>query len=362
MDTQSDWSSEDRYQASGQTPPAGAPGQTGPSGLVPPWSVPPGLLNVTRSAAWREAHADALDEADDPGNAADEQAGQPIDEQYAWSAAEQADQPADEQAGRPAHEQADQPAHEHDAWPANEHDAWSPNEQDSWPGVAPPAGWFLHRPGESDPSPEPARDDSAARAIEDAAGEWFSPRDDPDADVSEDGYDEYDEYEDAEDDDPLAAGIRPAALGRDVDAERDRDRGPLGCLRVAERERLEHAEEVLDPVRGPVPGREFAHRHVQRGRDRPADRLIRPGLDLPGAPEPLQGHRPEGIEQHRLADTPEPGEHHAPLRAPPGYPLEHHLELPDLPVAPGEFWRSLPRAWGVRITHRIHGIGLYGLI
>jgi hypothetical protein len=203
MDTQSDWSSEDRYQASGQTPPAGAPGQTGPGGLVPPWSVPPGLLNVTRSAAWREAHADALDEADDPGNAVDQQAGQPIDEQYAWSADEQAEQPADEQADHPADEQADQPAHEHDAWSAN--------EQDSWPGVAPPAGWFLHRPGESDPSPEPARDDSAARAIEDAAGEWFSPRDDPDADVSEDGYDEYDEYEDAEDDDPLAAGIRPAA-------------------------------------------------------------------------------------------------------------------------------------------------------
>src|ERR1700689_4609028 len=105
MDTQSDWSSEDRYQAPGQTPPAGAPGQTGPGGLVPPWSVPPGLLNVTRSAAWREAHADALDEADDPGNAADEQADQPIDEQYAWSADEQYAWSADEQADQPGDEQ-----------------------------------------------------------------------------------------------------------------------------------------------------------------------------------------------------------------------------------------------------------------
>src|SRR5580704_8315325 len=123
MDTQSDWSSEDRYQASGQTPPAGAPGQTGPGGPVPPWSVPPGLLNVTRSAAWREAHADALGEADDPGDAADEQA--------TWSADEQAGQPADEQYTWSADEQAGQPAHEQDAWSAN--------EQDSWPGVALPA-------------------------------------------------------------------------------------------------------------------------------------------------------------------------------------------------------------------------------
>src|SRR5580693_3589734 len=174
MDTQSDWSSEDRYQASGQTPPAGAPGRAGPGGPVPPWSVPPGLLNVTRSAAWREAHADALGEADDPGDAADEQAGQPADEQ----------------------------------------DAWSANEQDSWPGVAPPAGWFLRRPGENDPSPAPARDDLAASVTEGAAGEWFSPGDGPDADVSEDGYDEHDEYggyDEAEDDDPLAAGTSPAA-------------------------------------------------------------------------------------------------------------------------------------------------------
>jgi hypothetical protein len=222
MDTQSDWSSEDRYQASGQTPPAGAPGQTGPGGPVPPWSVPPGLLNVTRSAAWREAHADALGEADDPGDAADEQAGQPADEQYTWSADEQAGQPADEQYTWSADEQAGPPADEQYTWsadeqagqPAHEQDAWSANEQDSWPGVAPPAGWFLRRPGENDPSSAPARGDLAASVTEDAAGEWFSPGDGPDADVSEDGYDEHDEYggyDEAEDDDPLAAGTSPAA-------------------------------------------------------------------------------------------------------------------------------------------------------
>src|ERR1700733_3907280 len=201
MDTQSDWSSEDLYQAPGQAPPAGAPDQTGSGGLVPSWSVPPGLLDVTRSAAWRDAHAGALDEADDPANMPDEQ--------HAWSAGEKYARPAGEQYARPADEQAGQPADTRDAWPAD--------EQDAWPGVAPPAGWFLHRPGESDPSPDPARDDPAASATEDAAdedslaGEWFSPGDGPDADISEDEYDEYDGYADAEDDDPPDAGVSPAA-------------------------------------------------------------------------------------------------------------------------------------------------------
>jgi hypothetical protein len=104
-----------------------------------------------------------------------------------------------------------------------------------------------------------------------------------------------------------------------------------------------------------VPGREFPHGHVQRGRDRAPDRLVRPGFDLAGAPQPLQGHRPERVQQHGLAHAAQPGQHHAPLRAAVGNPLEDHLELADLAVAPGEFGRSLPRAGGIRVTHRIHG-------
>ena len=60
-----------------------------------------------------------------------------------------------------------------------------------------------------------------------------------------------------------------------------------------------------------------------------------------------------------LADAAKTGEHHAPFRPPAGYPLQHDLELADLPVAPGQFGRPLPRAGGIRIAHRIHGIGLY---
>src|SRR2546429_77413 len=56
---------------------------------------------------------------------------------------------------------------------------------------------------------------------------------------------------------------------------------------------------------------------------------------------------------------PRPAPAHQSVRASPraagGAPLEDHLELADLAVAPGEFGRSLPRAGGIRVTHRIHG-------
>ncbi len=85
------------------------------------------------------------------------------------------------------------------------------------------------------------------------------------------------------------AGVGAAARRRDVDAQLRRIR-PLRRGRVTDGERLEHAEEVIDPVRRPVPGRELADRHVQRRGYGPPDRLVRPRLDLPRAPEPLHRH------------------------------------------------------------------------
>jgi len=105
-------------------------------------------------------------------------------------------------------------------------------EQDGWPGVAPPAGWFLRRPGEGGSLPEPARDRPVASTAEDGydrggeatlSGEWFSPGSSPDADIS--GEADADEYDDAEDDD-----------AEDDDAEDDdaedhagQDDDPLGA-------------------------------------------------------------------------------------------------------------------------------------
>ena len=111
MNTQSDWSSENHFHGPAEPPPAGGPGQPEPGGLIPPWSVPPGLLNVSRSAAWREAHADAQAEED-------------ADQHDSW--------PAEQ----PTYQSPDMRAGEQDAWPAeqraDEQDAW-PGEQDAWP-------------------------------------------------------------------------------------------------------------------------------------------------------------------------------------------------------------------------------------
>ena len=234
MDTQSNWSSENHPHDPAEPPTAGAPGEPGSGGPIPPWSVPPGLLNVSRSAAWREAHADALDEAEDPSAAADE----PADDQDGWAAVPSAEVPAvpAEQDAWPAVPAAQ------GAWPAvpAAQGAWPAvpaaqsadqslradlGEQGGWPGVAPPAGWFLRRPGEGGSLPEPVRDYPDASAAEDGyyadegaalPGEWFSPSDSPDAGISGDEYDaEYDQYHDeddaGQDGDPLDAGITTAA-------------------------------------------------------------------------------------------------------------------------------------------------------
>ena len=150
------------------------------------------------------------------------------------------------------------------------------------------------------------------------------------------------------------ARVGPAAGGGHVDAELGADRGSLGRLRVAQRERLEHAEEVVDPVRRAVPGRELADRHVQRARDRAADGLVGPRLELARSPQALQCHRPERVEQHGLADAAQAGEHHGPLGPGPGHSLEYHLELADLPVSPGELRRPLPGTGRVGVPYGVH--------
>ena len=129
------------------------------------------------------------------------------------------------------------------------------------------------------------------------------------------------------------AGIGAAADCRGVDAELGDDRRPWP-LGIARRERLEDAEEVIDPLGRPVPWRQLAHGHVQGARYGPPDRLVRPRLELAGAPEPLHRHRPERVEQHGLAHSAQPGQHHAALGAAASHPLEHDLELADLAVPP----------------------------
>src|SRR5690349_6871573 len=140
MDTESNQSNEDRYQDVSQEDERQRTGLfrwEEPHNLMPPWSVPPGLLipkphqpdaDATPS---RSVHASATPEPAKPGS---------DPEPSAWPA-QPAAEPA-QLAGDPA--AAPRPAGPEASEPAG--------DDSSWPGVALPAGWFLR----AQPPPAPA--------------------------------------------------------------------------------------------------------------------------------------------------------------------------------------------------------------
>ena len=121
---------------------------------------------------------------------------------------------------------------------------------------------------------------------------------------------------------------------------------------VAVGEGLDHPEHVVDRVLVAVA--ELADRLVQRAAQRPAQPLVGPGLELAGAPALAHGRAAQRVEQHRLADAAQPGEHEAALGAALGHPLEHDVEGGELLVAPGQLGRALAGAGGVRVPDRVH--------
>ncbi len=128
---------------------------------------------------------------------------------------------------------------------------------------------------------------------------------DPDADVPRDSGGVAEQLHQIDLD---VAGIRPAARRRYVDARLPAVADlPAGGL--AQRERLEYAEELLDPLGIAVPAGEFPHGHVQGAGDRPSKGLLGPGLDLARPPTPVDRRRAELVEQHRLTHAAQPGQH-----------------------------------------------------
>ena len=127
--------------------------------------------------------------------------------------------------------------------------------------------------------------------------------------------------------------------------------GPV-LAALALREGLDHAQDV--PRLVVVAAGQLAHGEVQRPGQRPADRLVGPGLELAGAPAAAHRGRTHRVEQHGLADAAQPGEHDRAFRPPAGHPLEQHVEAGQLAVAAGEFGRALAGAGGVGVAHRVH--------
>ena len=123
-------------------------------------------------------------------------------------------------------------------------------------------------------------------------------------------------------------------------------------LGVALREGLDDTEDVLDLLLLRVA--ELADRLVQRARQRPAQAELGACLELAGAPLRADGRGSQLVEQHGLADAPQPREDERALGPAADDPLEHDVEACQLLVATGELGRALARAGGVGVGDRVH--------
>ena len=153
------------------------------------------------------------------------------------------------------------------------------------------------------------------------------------------------------------AGVGTAPGGGDVDGRLPSRaaRGLLALLQPgAQRERLEHPGDLVDPVGVAVAVADLAHGGVDGLGERQPQRLVGAGLDLAGAPGARDREAAQGVEQHRLPDAAQAGEHHAAVGPAGGDPLEGDLELPQLAVTTGELGRALAGAGGVGVPDRVH--------
>ena len=123
--------------------------------------------------------------------------------------------------------------------------------------------------------------------------------------------------------------------------------GHAGALR----ERLHDAGHAVDAFGIAMPVPDVADGGMHRLGDRDPDALVRPGLDLAGPPVALDGEAAQRVEQHRLADATQSGQHEGALGAAGGDPFEGDLELLQLAVTAGQLggrWPA-PGAYGFRI-------------
>ena len=149
------------------------------------------------------------------------------------------------------------------------------------------------------------------------------------------------------------AGVGAAAHGGRVDAG-----APLlaqlgAAAGLALGEGPDHPQHVVDVVGLRVA--ELADRLVQGARQRPAQPLVGPRLELAGPPPLADRGRAQRVEQHGLADPAQPGQHQAALGAAGGDPLEDDVEGAQLLVAAGELGRALAGAGGIGVPDGVHG-------
>jgi hypothetical protein len=160
-------------------------------------------------------------------------------------------------------------------------------------------------------------------------------------------------------------GVGPAAARGHVDAGLPAvaQLGPVGAER--RRERLEHAEHLVDAVRVGVAHGEVADGPVQRGRQRAAQVGVRAGPRSCRRPHPARtAHRPQLAQQHGLADPAQAGEHEAAFRAPardPSSTMSNASSSLSRPASSGGRWPR-PARTGLRTGSTIGTLSAFSPI
>ena len=131
--------------------------------------------------------------------------------------------------------------------------------------------------------------------------------------------------------------------------------------RVALGEGLDDAEHLVDVValRGGPSSRTATCSAAHSGR---RSALVGARLELAGAPVGAHGGRAQRVEQHRLADAAQAGQHDGALRSALRDAFEHDVEGPQLGVTAGELGRALAGAGGVGVPDRVHDGSVWRLL
>ena len=151
----------------------------------------------------------------------------------------------------------------------------------------------------------------------------------------------------------VAESARPDTAGTSMPGcHLSRSLAPGG---TPQRERLDDAEHVVDLVAARMT--QLANGLVGSSRQRPAQPLIGPRLELACAPVGPHRRRPQGVEQDCLADAAETRQDDRPLRPAPRDPLEDDVERPQLLITSGQLGRPLPApgAYGLVMGSTIGG-------
>ncbi len=146
------------------------------------------------------------------------------------------------------------------------------------------------------------------------------------------------------------AAVRHALLGVDVEADFQLAHGDLDPAH----ERLEHGQSALGLVPGASHSIQFEKQLAERGDQQGRERLVLVCLNEHGTIVRGRGEPLDLVEQHCLADAPQPGEEDAFFRAPLLHPAQEDPSLLEDSLAADQLGRRGAGAGGERILDGVH--------